>query len=327
MIQRRNVVETILKEADNKPVPEAEEFAPANIALCKYWGKRDNALNLPITSSLSISLGRLGTRCCAAFMEKQHRIIFNGVELDEKSPFAARLTGYLEDFRSVTGFFYRIDTGNTIPTAAGFASSASGFAALIKALNTLHGWNLSDTHLSILARMGSGSACRSLWQGFAEWHAGERDDGMDSFAEPLPQFDWPELKIGLIALNTERKEIGSREAMLRTVETSALYKSWPAKVEEDMRTIRNAISRHDFDQLGVAAESNALAMHATMMASLPPILYWQPESVEIMRRVWNYRRNGMHVYFTMDAGPNLKLIFKENDRTVFLQKFPSMIIA
>jgi len=232
-----------------------------------------------------------------------------------------RLSAFLDLFRGPNRHHYRVDTTNTIPTAAGFASSASGFAAIVKALDQLHGWSLPDRERSILARLGSGSASRSLWQGFVIWHAGSAADGMDSFAEPLPQ-QWSDLCIGLLVLDSGKKSIGSTAAMRRTVETSALYAAWSAKVASDLVEIRQAIDSRDVDALGGAAESNALAMHATMMAARPPVLYWQESSLAAMRQVWEARQDGLLVYFTMDAGPNLKLLFLEKDRSAVMQRFP-----
>jgi diphosphomevalonate decarboxylase len=324
----RQIVDQIIDNRRTICHQQAEAFAPANIALCKYWGKRDTQLNLPLTSSLSISLGKLGSQCTLKQSNTNHdSVILNNNELAPDSKFVTRLTRYLDLFRPDNSTHYQLETNNTIPTAAGFASSASGFASLVLALNKLHNWQLNNTKLSILARLGSGSACRSLWQGFVEWHAGKRDDGMDSFAEPLTSPAWPELKIGLLVLTSAQKPIGSREAMQRTAETSILYRSWPDKVATDINTIRQAISEQDFRKLGSTAESNALAMHATMMASLPPVLYWLPESVEIMHRIWQLRADGLPLYLTMDAGPNIKLLFQNQHRTDIQREFPNIIIA
>ncbi len=328
MITKQDIVDKILVGHMEQPTATAEAFAPSNIALCKYWGKRDVELNLPVTSSLSISLGKLGSRCRLSFCNERDQVILNGEELANDSTFVVRLSQYLDLFRKEKHSRYRIETENTIPTAAGFASSASGFASIVIALNKLHGWNLPDQKLSILARLGSGSASRSLWQGFVEWHVGEDDEqGMDSFAEPLQASTWPELKIGLLVLEAGEKEIGSRAAMHRTVETSQLYKSWPEKVNQDMAKLKQAIATKDFDHLGATAESNALTMHATLMAAHPPVLSWLPQSVTTMKKVWQCRHEGLPLYFTMDAGPNIKLLFLEKDKSTIINKFPSLVIA
>ncbi|MBT3192661.1 MAG: diphosphomevalonate decarboxylase [Verrucomicrobia bacterium] len=326
MNPKQEVVNHILAHRTESPMTEADAFAPANIALCKYWGKRDTELNLPVTSSLSLSLGSLGSQCHLSFCEERHQVVLNDEPLDPNSPFVVRLSQYLDLFRRDTDRYYRVETLNTIPTAAGFASSASGFASTVLALDKLHGWCLSEIELSILARLGSGSACRSLWQGFVEWHAGETETGMDCFAQPITTA-WPELRIGLLVLEAGKKPIGSREAMQRTVETSPLYASWPHKVAADIQIIRKAIEENNFEALGAAAESNALTMHATMMGATPAVVYWLPESVETMHRVWKLRREGLPLYFTMDAGPNVKLLFLDKDRQHVEEHFPDLLVA
>lgn len=326
MTTKQDVVDHILADVTETPCDKAAAFAPANIALCKYWGKRDTELNLPITSSLSLSLGTLGSRCRLSFAHTADEIILNGKPLAADTPFAQRASHYLNLFRKITGRYYRIDTTNTIPTAAGFASSASGFAALVLALNQLHGWNLPQQKCSILARLGSGSACRSLWQGFVEWHAGHDPAGNDSIAEPLEDA-WPELRLGLLVVDAGRKPLSSRDAMQRTVETSSLYKAWPEKVATDIHLLKKAIAAHDFQLLGTVAESNALTMHATMIAANPPILYWQSDSIRTIHQVQQCRAEGIPVYITMDAGPNPKLLFQTQDIPRLQRHFPSLQIA
>lgn len=327
MITKSERVTRILSQHPENLQPEASVFAPANIALCKYWGKRDTTLNLPVTDSLSLSLGNLGSHCHIRLHEgPRDRITLNDQMLPADHPFVSRLCTYLDLFRSDNNRFYDIRTINSIPTAAGFASSASGFAAIVKALDQLHGWQLSPREMSILARLGSGSASRSLWQGFVHWHAGHSDDGMDSYAEPIEQ-TWDELRIGLLVLNRTKKAVGSTEAMLRTVKTSSLYNVWPAQVTADLTAIRAAIDQRDFEALGNTSEANALTMHATMIAARPPVLYWQPESIAVMQAVWQQRSNGLPVYFTMDAGPNLKLLFRAKDQKAVTEQFPHLITA
>ncbi len=327
MYNKADIVNRLLTGHGEALQPEVNVFAPANIALCKYWGKRDTELNLPVTDSLSLSLGTLGSHCRMAFHDGPADLVqLNGTTLPPEHPFVSRLARFLDLFRRAPGRRFRIETVNTIPTAAGFASSASGFAAIVKALDVLHGWQLPERSLSILARLGSGSASRSLWQGFVHWHAGRDADGMDSFAQPLPE-PWTDLRIGLLILNRSRKATGSTEAMRRTVETSVLYAAWPRQVATDLAAIRQAIRDRDFAALGAAAEANALAMHATMMAARPAVLYWQPESVEAMQRTWSARADGLALYFTMDAGPNLKLLYREADRTTIEQQFDGLVTA
>jgi diphosphomevalonate decarboxylase len=297
--------------------------APVNIALSKYWGKRDAALNLPVNGSLSISLPGLGTKTSLALIEESEDIIhLNGQPLAADAPFAQRLSHFLDYFRP-QGYAYHVDTLNSVPTAAGLASSASGYAALVLALNDLYQWQLDNESLSLLARFGSGSASRSLFNGFALWHRGTRRDGLDSYAEAIDE-SWPAFCVGLLKVDIGEKPVSSTAGMQQTVETCALYQAWPQKAEADMNTIHQAIVARDFSQLGATAEHNALTMHATMIATWPPIVYWQPESVAAMHKVWELRRQGIEVYFTMDAGPNLKLLFLETQKPAILQAFAGM---
>ncbi|WP_319381782.1 diphosphomevalonate decarboxylase [Thiomicrorhabdus sp.] len=295
--------------------------APVNIALSKYWGKRDQALNLPINGSVSISLPGLGTTTTLKLIEGTQDIVrLNGTLLDSETSFARRLSRFLDGFRSTPQHAFEVATTNSVPTAAGLASSASGYAALVLALDDLFDWQLPKTTLSLLARFGSGSASRSLFNGFAVWHKGDREDGMDSFAEPL-ETQWPELSIGLVKVDTGEKPIGSTAGMQQTVDSCALYQAWPAQAERDLQTIIDAIREKNFSTVGQTAEHNALSMHATMIATWPPIVYWQPESIAAMQKVWTLREQGIEVYFTMDAGPNLKLLLQEKDQTTIKNAF------
>lgn len=320
---RQKFVNVLLKRAKGSPATRGEAFAPANIALCKYWGKRDRDLNLPVNSSLSISLGKLGTHTVVKFAKTADRIFLNGKPASED--FASRISTYLDLFRA-EGQFFEVRTKNNIPTAAGLASSASGFAALIKALDQLFGWGFNPHELSMLARLGSGSASRSLYDGFAVWHAGVRADGMDSYAEPLSS-DWKNLRLGILEVSKVRKKTGSTDGMNLTVETSELYEAWPAQADCDFDELRTAIAVQDFPMLGKTAENNALAMHATMLAAWPPLCYWKPQTLALMQKVWQAREDGLELYFTMDAGPNLKLLFLKENQAAVKALFPNVQIV
>lgn len=323
MSVQQEFVNAVLAGAQEGRKPFGGAFAPSNIALCKYWGKREPALNLPLTSSLSVSLGRLGTETCIHLKEgAQDAIALNGAPVAADKSFARRLTGFLNLFRP-EGMCFAVETRNNIPTAAGLASSASGFAALVLGLNDLFGWDLPRQKMSMLARLGSGSAARSVYDGFVVWHAGASDDGLDSFAEPV-RFKWPDFRIGILELCTAEKPVGSRTGMNRTVETSTLFKEWPQKVRHDLNRIEVAIATRNFDLLGKTAESNALAMHATMLDAWPPLMYFQPESVAMMHRIWRLREEGLPLYFTMDAGPNLKLLFAAGHEAAVKEQFPDV---
>lgn len=327
-MKKQDIVREIFKNKNSlTPLAEAKAFAPSNIALVKYWGKRNEEINLPRTASLSISLGSKGAATVIREISSIHdRINLNQKTIDLNSSFGKRLTEFLDLFRPTESTRYQIDTEMNIPVAAGLASSACGFAAVVLALDKLYQWDLDFASLSILARLGSGSAARSVGHGFVEWQEGLQENGMDSHGIPM-KAQWPELRVGLHLLHTGPKPLSSREAMRRTVQTSYLYSAWPSQVSADMKRIKQALAEKNFALLGERAEANAMAMHATMMSAWPPVVYSQAETVEAMNRVWQLRAEGVAVYFTQDAGPNLKLLFLENASERIQQVFPQLQIC
>lgn len=299
-------------------------FAPSNIALCKYWGKRNTELNLPVNASLSISLGHLGSHTGISHSDSGvDRVRLNNKELELSASFSQKVIAFVDLFRRDQHMPLIIDTRNNIPTAAGLASSASGFAALTLALNDFFDLSLDNKVLSAFARMGSGSASRSLYTGFVRWNMGEQADGMDSIATPLTQ-QWPDLCIGLIKVSSAQKPMDSRTGMQRTIETSKLYPSWPEQAGNDLITLEQAIAAGDFTKLGECAEKNAMSMHATMISAWPPLVYWLPESLSVMQKIWRLRDAGTNVYFTMDAGPNIKLLFEKSNQVLLQTEFAEM---
>lgn len=303
---------------------EATAFAPANIALCKYWGKREETLKLPMTGSLSVSLGNLGTKMSLSLADVD-QLIINGETQSTESKAFWRLFDFLNLFRDKNTFF-KVESQNTIPMSAGLASSASAFACTVNGLNRLYGWQLNNRERSILSRLGSGSASRSICQGFVEWNCGTREDGMDSYGIPM-DVDWPEFRIGILTISSAKKAVGSSEGMQRTLDTSTLYHSWPAQVEKDLPAIREAVQKKDFEALGRRAEQNAMSMHATMISAWPPILYWQSESLEALKKIHQLRAGGHPIYATMDAGPNVKLLYLKETESELKTAFPEMQVV
>ncbi|MGB1237615.1 MAG: diphosphomevalonate decarboxylase [Pseudomonadales bacterium] len=302
-------------------------FAPSNIALCKYWGKREVELNLPTNASLSVSLAHLGTTTEIRHSDTgEDSVLLNNQAQSLDSDFARKVIAFVDLFRRAQHLPLIIDTRNNIPTAAGLASSASGFAALTLGLNQFFALELPLPVLSAFARMGSGSASRSVYTGFVRWDMGLQDDGMDSIAKPL-EMQWSTLRIGLIKVSSAAKAVGSRTGMQRTIQSSTLYANWPAQAAADIETLEHAIAAQDFAALGACAEQNAMTMHATMMAAWPPLVYWQPDSLSAMQKVWQLREAGVAVYFTMDAGPNLKLLFNEESEALIRAEFPEVEIV
>jgi diphosphomevalonate decarboxylase len=328
-VKKSNIVQTFIP-GDLLQKPQRDKglaYAPTNIALCKYWGKRDVELNLPMTSSLSVALPDKGAFTTLTLTDQASDVIvLNTKTIAPTSDFAKRAVEFIDLFRGQRDWRLHVDIKMNIPVGAGLASSACGFASLVLALNDLFGWRLGLRELSILARLGSGSASRSLWNGFVEWRAGTQTDGMDSFAEPIA-IEWPDLYVGILSISTEQKAISSREAMQKTVNSSLLYSLWPKKVTQDLTFLKQALQGKNFSLLGGSAESNALTMHATMLSSWPPICYFLPETIAAMHKIWELRRNGLEVYFTQDAGPNLKLLFLEKNKEALREFFPEMEIV
>jgi diphosphomevalonate decarboxylase len=318
-----DIVQLILQNKSLEPQKKmGEGRASTNIALIKYWGKKDERLRIPTNSSLSVALPDKSTLTKITLSDKNHNeVILNGKALDVASPFANRLSIYLDYFRSTSTMYFKINTEVNFPVAAGLASSASGFAALVLALNDFFAWQLTKKELSILARLGSGSACRSLWSGFVEWHAGSKDDGMDSYAEQL-DITWPELCAGVIVCEAKAKKINSTIAMQHTMSTSPFFNDWVSQSNKDLMQIKEAIQAKDFVLMGEIAEANAMMMHASCIAARPAILYWQPETLAIIHKIQALRQQGVPVYLTIDAGANLVLFFIQDEKQAIIKALP-----
>lgn len=286
--------------------------AHTNIALIKYWGKRNEELILPTNSSLSLTLDGFYTITTVHFQEglTEDRFQLNGEPVSGE-PYR-RVTAFLDLVRHLAGKEYlyaKVDSTNHVPTAAGFASSASGFAALSAAASKAIGLDLDDQELSRLTRRGSGSATRSIYGGFAEWRKGEKEDGSDSYAVPVaPQDHW-DIRMAGVVLTSKMKKISSRSGMKRTVETSSFYDGWLKSVPEDLAEIKKAIMDKDFTRVGEIAEANCLKMHATSLAANPPFTYWIDATLRVMHKVQEMREQGIPAYFTIDAGPNVKVLY------------------
>lgn len=288
-------------------VQQATARAGANIALVKYWGKRDQDLNLPAAGSVSVTLAGLQTRTTVTpdpSIRADH-FVLDGVE---QSP--ERVGAVLDLMRELAGetVSCRIESENNFPTGAGLASSASGFAALVTAAARAFDLELSDRKRSQLARLGSGSAARSIFGGFVEMAVGQRSDGSDAVAHPLLAADeWP-LEVVVAVTDAGSKSVGSREGMNHTMRTSPYYPAWVKTIDGDLEAARAAIAARDFDALAGVAEHSALKMHASMLAARPGLIYWNPATVACIHAVRALRSGGAGVFFTVDAGPQVKAV-------------------
>ncbi len=326
-VTRKQVVQSLIQDRTSTNNFEATAFASSNIALCKYWGKRDVELNLPVTSSLSISMSHLGAWSKISLSDtREDQIYLNNEFMAPTTIFSQRLVEFLDLFRPTADTMFKIYTDTNIPVGAGLASSACGFAATVKALDQLFAWELASSELSILARLGSGSACRSIYDGFVLWHAGSENDGMDSIAEQL-DYEWQDLRVGILLVDGRPKSITSRDAMQATVESCPFYSAWPKVVADAITATDHALAHKDFWMLGATAEANALAMHALMLSTTPPIIYSQAATLDYMQQVWRARAEGLGVFFTQDAGPNLKLLFLAKDEARVREYFAAVEVV
>jgi len=283
--------------------------AHSNIALIKYWGKRAIQKNLPAVGSISLTLDALHTKTTLQFDEalKQDVFLLNeekveGKQLKRISDFLNLAVGYSERPKA------RIISKNNFPTGAGLASSASGFAALALVLDDRLGLNLNRENLSALARMGSGSAARSLYGGFVEMKLGSKDDGSEDVAVQLKDESHWDLRLLAAVTSTQKKDLGSTEGMNRTAETAPFYDVWISSQPKDIEEMKKAISAKDFEKLGELTEHSCFKMHGLAMAARPPILYWNAATTETIHRVWKLRQSGIPAFVTIDAGPQVKIL-------------------
>ncbi len=295
--------------------------AHTNIALIKYWGKKDEALIIPMNNSISVTLEKFYTETKVTFNDQltQDQFWLNGEKVSGKE--LEKISKYMDIVRNRAGidWYAEIESDNFVPTAAGLASSASAYAALAAACNQALDLQLSDKDLSRLARIGSGSASRSIYGGFAEWEKGYNDE--TSYAVPLESNHFEDdLAMIFIVINQHSKKVPSRYGMSLTRNTSRFYQYWLDHIDEDLAEAKAAIQDKDFTRLGEVIEENGLRMHATNLGSTPPFTYLVQESYDVMALVHECREAGYPCYFTMDAGPNVKILVEKKNKQQIIDK-------
>jgi len=288
-------------------VKTATAIANSNIAFIKYWGNRDNALRIPSNSSISMNLDGLFTRTSVSFQPSlpYDELIINGHEIPGKG--LDRVSYILDLVRGTAGIPHKAEviSENNFPSGAGIASSAAAFAALALAASRAAGLTLSEVECSRLARRGSGSACRSIPTGFVEWRAGATDE--DSYAVSIaPPSHW-DLADCIAIVSTGHKKTGSTEGHA-LAHTSPLQSARLADADRRLEFCRRAILERDFEALARILELDSDLMHAVMMTSQPPLLYWQSATVSVFHAVREWRADGLPVAYTVDAGPNVHVI-------------------
>jgi diphosphomevalonate decarboxylase len=288
---------------------KATAVAHPNIALIKYWGKGDPERNVPAVRSISITLDTLTTTTGVCFDPtlSEDTFTLNGEEHPER---LARVTRCLDVLRSrvVDAPRASVESDNNFPTAAGLASSASGFAALVVAANTALDVRLSGAEVAEIARRASGSAARSVFGGFVEVGFVEGSDRAETFTRQILTADDWQLRVVIAVTAAGEKEIGSTEGMNRSARTSPYYGAWVDGSDVDLERARRAIEAKDFTALAEVSEYSCLKMHGVMMASQPGLLYWNGTTVDCLQRIRQLRRQGVPVFFTVDAVPQVKAV-------------------
>ncbi|MCC7112721.1 MAG: diphosphomevalonate decarboxylase [Deltaproteobacteria bacterium] len=289
----------------------ATAYAHTNIALVKYWGKRDDggrALNLPAVGSLSLTLDRFGTETTVELAPegRQDVLVLDGVERPGAE--VARVSAFLDLVRQQAGrqLYARVTSRNDVPTAAGLASSASAFCALAAAATAAFGLRVEGGRLSILARRGSGSAARSVYGGFVLLQRGSRDDGEDCFAEPIASS--LDARLVVVRCGSGPKDVGSTSGMGHSQRTSPYFPAWVETHARDLSDGHAAVVAGDLPRLGEVMEHSTLKMHATTFSARPPFFYWTPTTLAALQEVKALRGRGTGAWATMDAGPHVKVL-------------------
>ncbi len=291
-------------------------IAPANIAFIKYWGKADAALRLPYNSSLSMNLSGAFTTTTVEFSKELKKDVVEFVGDNASKKEIAKVSMHLDRVRKKAGITAaaRVLTHNSFPKGAGMASSASGFAALtvaaVAAAQPHPGGVMSEKELSILARIGSGSACRSIPDGFVLWEKGDASE--NSYAHSLYPANYWNLCDIVCVVETGMKKITTTDGMEKA-DTSPFFKSRLEFIKTETTEMLAAFKHKDFEKLGLLIEQEAINMHAVMMTQVPPLFYWKETTMVIIAGVTTWKNEGLPVYFTIDAGPNVHLICEKKD--------------
>jgi diphosphomevalonate decarboxylase len=300
----------------------ASAVAHPNIALIKYWGNRDPLLRIPANGSISMTLSNLETKTTVSFDSSldEDRLILN--KSSQSDAPLERVSSLLDVIRAKAGISLKSEvlSESNFPLGSGLASSASGFAALTVAAAGAAKLDLDSTELSRIARLGSGSACRSIYGGYVEWKAGT--DDRTSFAVQIANQNHWDLVDLIVIVEKGHKAVGSTSGH-KLVITSPFQQPRVHDSERRLQICRQAILEKDFPTLSSIVEEDSNMMHAVMMTSKPQLLYWRPETITIMKSVQDWRMDGIQVCFTIDAGPNVHCIctppYQEQLRSLLLQ--------
>ena len=297
---------------------KATAIGPSNIAFIKYWGKKDENLRLPENGSISMNLSDLTTTTTVEFLQnlREDSVIIDGKAEKKK---IERVSKQLDRVRKIAKFPYKakVVSQNNFPSGTGLSSSASGLAALTLAASKSAGLNRSEKELSILARQGSGSACRSVPDGFVEWLEGNTSE--TSYAYSLyPENYWDILDI-VVVVSHDKKDISSTGGQ-KIVATSSFYKVRLSNINKKIELCKKLLSEKNFPEFGKLIEAEALELHAIMLTSSPSLIYWLPGTIKIMKLVKKWRSEGLAVYFTVNTGQDVHLIIEGKNKEILLEK-------
>ncbi|MBI5669913.1 MAG: diphosphomevalonate decarboxylase [Chloroflexi bacterium] len=294
------------------PSRSATARAHPNIAFIKYWGNADDHLRLPANPSLSMNLDGLYTETTVTWRDDldTDQLTLNGQS--DTGAACRRVSAHLDALRERLGIrgFATVQSANNFPMGTGIASSAASFAALTLAATSAAGLTLSERELSTLARLGSGSAARSIPGGYVEWHVGQTHE--ESFAESIAQPEYWALVDVIAVVSGQHKKVGSQEGH-RTAATSDLQAARVTGAAGRLATCKAAILERNFATFAEVVEHDSNLMHAVMMTSRPPLFYWLPATLAIMEQVRQWRQDGLSVCYTLDAGPNVHCICVKQD--------------
>ncbi len=281
-----------------------------NIAVIKYWGKRNVELNLPAVPSVSLTLNKFHTTTSVTWGHSSDEFKLNGQSctLDE----GKKVFQFLDLIHPKRPKCFVVSENN-FPTAAGLASSSSAFSALAMAGCEAAQVHYTPKSLSVLARQGSGSASRSIWGGWVEWQMGELTSGLDSHGIPIAPPEHWDLSMVIAVVSDAKKTISSRAGMLDTARTSPMYDAWCKTGPNDVQIARKAIVERNLHQLGQQMEISTLKMFSTMFTTQPSIRYWKPQTLAVVESIEQLRNDGIPCWYTMDAGPNVKILAKRSD--------------
>lgn len=290
---------------------KATATAPSNIAFSKYWGKKDEVLRLPENGSISMCLSNLLTTTTVEFSpsKKEDEVSINGeVEAGEES----RVIKHLDRIRKLANIthFAKVVSNNNFPSGTGLSSSAAGFAALSLAASKAAGLNLTEKNLSILARQGSGSACRSIPSGFVEWQDGDTSE--TSYAKTIFLKNHWKIADVVAVVSEGRKEVSTTVGQA-SAKSSPFLPVRVAHMKQKNAYLKKILKNKDFTALGEFTEQEALELHSIMITQTPPLIYLLPNSLLLMKLCKKWREEGLEVYFTVNTGQDVHLIIEQKN--------------